>query len=160
MDENKSNLMTTFLNLGGWGWIIFGMVLVVIEIFAPSTIFLWFGVGALITGLISLVFTDIGWQYELLIFALLSITLLLTARRYLLNKTGETDEPSLNQRGVNLIGRRAVVAESILNGEGKVKVGDSYWLAQSDEAINEDAIVEIIGVEGTALKVKSAQDIR
>ena len=156
MSDNSSALLAFFHSLGGWGWMILGMILVVIEIFAPSTIVLWFGVSALAVGGIVLIFADIGWQYQLLMFALFSVILLFTARRYLLKyQDKNSDEPSLNQRGTHLIGRHVKIAEKIENGVGKVSVGDSLWLAHADNDIAKGVSVEIIAVEGTALKVKA-----
>jgi inner membrane protein len=40
-----------------------------------------------------------------------------------------TDEPHLNHRGEQLIGRLALVVEPIRDGRGKVQIGDGVWLA-------------------------------
>ena len=38
-----------------WHWLVFGMLLVAAEIFIPSFTVLWFGLGALVVGLLPLV---------------------------------------------------------------------------------------------------------
>ena len=64
---------------------------------------------------------------------------------------------TLNQRGAQKIGRRAVVDETFVNGSGKVRLGDTLWLAESDngENLSEGAMVEITRAEGTKLYVKA-----
>ena len=39
-----------FSQLGPWGWMIAGLILLGLEIIAPGNVFVWFGVAALITG--------------------------------------------------------------------------------------------------------------
>ena len=38
-----------------WHWLVIGMLLVVAEIFIPSFTVLWFGLGALVVGLVEMV---------------------------------------------------------------------------------------------------------
>lgn len=44
-----------------------------------------------------------------------------------------TDEPGLNQRGSDLVGRTAVVSEAIVAGRGKVRIGDTVWIAEGPD---------------------------
>jgi len=54
-----------------------------------------------------------------------------------------------------MIGRRVMVVEPIVNGRGKVKVGDSVWLVEgADCAVG--SLVEVVGVQGVTLKVVAA----
>ncbi len=45
----------------------------------------------------------------------------------------ETDEPDLNVRGAQYIGRVVVVEDAISGGRGKVRVGDTLWPAQGSD---------------------------
>ena len=45
----------------------------------------------------------------------------------------ESDQPDLNQRGAQLVGRAAAVAETISGGRGKVRVGDTLWIAEGPD---------------------------
>ena len=56
-----------------WHWWVLGVLLVGLEVFAPSTVFLWPGIAAGIVGLILLMQGDLSWQVQCLIFAVLSI---------------------------------------------------------------------------------------
>jgi membrane protein implicated in regulation of membrane protease activity len=52
-----------------------------------------------------------------------------------------------------MVGRRVVVVEAIVNGRGKVKVGDGQWLVEGpDVAVGSE--VEIVSVQGTTFTVK------
>jgi membrane protein implicated in regulation of membrane protease activity len=38
--------------------------------------------------------------------------------------------PPLNQRNLEMVGAKGVVTQALENGQGKVKLGDSVWLAE------------------------------
>lgn len=56
-----------------WHWLVFGMLLVMAELFIPSFTIVWFGLGALLVGLLTWIdfSTDLRWQ--LLLWILLSL---------------------------------------------------------------------------------------
>ena len=47
-----------------WHWLIAGVVLIVLEVFAPGAFFLWLGVSAGVVGLILVMFPDMGWESQ------------------------------------------------------------------------------------------------
>ena len=55
-----------------WHWLVFGMLLIVFEIFVPSFTALWFGLGALIIGALMLVNPNITLLWQLLVWLLAS----------------------------------------------------------------------------------------
>ena len=65
-----------------------------------------------------------------------------------------SDQPDLNRRGAQYIGRIVTVAEPIVAGRGKVRVGDTLWPVEGpDAAIG--AQVKVTAVRGTALVVEA-----
>ena len=64
-----------------------------------------------------------------------------------------TDEPALNQRGQQFVGRTAVVVEAIRDGRGRVRVGDSEWTAEGRDCEAGDAVA-IVGVNQALLVVE------
>jgi len=59
-----------------WHWWILGLALAGIEIVAPGTYLLWLGIAAGLTGALLLVAPGVPWQWQVLVFAALSVTLL------------------------------------------------------------------------------------
>jgi membrane protein implicated in regulation of membrane protease activity len=47
----------------------------------------------------------------------------------------KSDQPDLNRRSAQLIGRVVVVEEAIEGGRGKVRVGDTLWPAEGPDAL-------------------------
>ncbi|MGB8400429.1 NfeD family protein, partial [Bradyrhizobium sp.] len=85
-------------------------------------------------------------------FALVSVLTVFGVRRYARPELSKSDEPALNVRGAQYIGRKVLVEEAIKNGRGKVRVGDTIWAAEGEDAAR-GAEVEVTGVNGTVLVV-------
>jgi len=145
----------TFLELlGRWIWFIIGAVLAIVELFAPGVLAIWLAIAATLVGGLLLV-VDMPVAAQIALFAVLSVILVWASRQFLTRHPIESDHPTLNQRGVSYIGRVFVVEQEIRNGSGKIRVGDSLWLAEGEDA-EAGARVKVTGVNGSALVVVKA----
>lgn len=148
--------MEFFMNMEYWHWLVLGLVLLILEMFAPGAILLWFGVAGLVVGVLQLIFGDlIGPQLQWLLFSVLSVVSIVGWKAYAKkNKIDVRDEhDTLNQRGKALIGKEFLLSEAIVNGVGKAKVGDTHWrVLGADLAVN--SRVKVVGFEGASLKVE------
>ena len=104
-----------------WHWWVLGVLLVGLEVFAPSTVFLWPGIAAGIVGLILLMQGDLSWQVQCLIFAVLSIGSLLAWRAYYKTRPTPKRAPGLNTRGEQYINRELILEQPVVNGRGTLK---------------------------------------
>lgn len=141
-----------FIEQGEWAWLILGLLLLVLELLAPGTMFLWFGLAALIVGILGF-FVELSWQHAFILFGLLSLVSVI-AGRYILKRTASTasDKPLLNARAQALVGQVYILDAPIENGQGRVKVNDSYWrVAGPDVAAGQK--VRVVGSNGTVLDV-------
>ena len=141
-------------NLGSWNWFIIAVVLLVLETVVPGAHFVWFGIAAAIVGALALA-TGIVWQWQLIIFALVAMATVFVVRRYANPASATSDEPDLNVRGAQYIGRILTVVEEIRQGRGKVRVGDTVWHAEGED-VAAGTKVKVVGVDGTALVVERA----
>lgn len=109
-----------FAGFGAWNWVILGTVLLALEILTPGVYLLWLGIAAVATGLLSFLLWDAGfwvWQVQILVFLVLSIVSVLIGRRvFPTTGTADTDQPLLNQRERQLVGRTATLEEPIVEG--------------------------------------------
>ncbi len=135
-----------------WYWWIFAGLLLVLELAIPGTFFLWLGIGAILVGFLVLLF-NISFQAQVLFFAGGIIFSILLARAYLKNHPIKSDQPLLNSRGAEYIGRIFTLTEDVVNGIGRVRVGDSYWRVEGPDA-PQGTQVRVIAVEGVRLKVE------
>ena len=144
------NWLTT---LQPWHWLAAGVVLAVLEIAAPGAVFIWFGVAALIVGLL-LTVIPLGWSVQFLLFALLSVGSIFAWHTYKKRNPHVESHPELNRRGAQLIGRVLTLDEPIVNRVGRARVGDSAWKIEGPD-LPAGSQIRVTGVEGTVLIVES-----
>ncbi len=134
-----------------WHWWVLGILLVTIEIFAPTTFLLWLGVAAGLVGGVLLVLPDLSWQIQLILFAVLSVVTVVVGRHYFRSHAGQTEAPLLNRRAEQYVGRVFTLDEPVVNGVGKVHVDDSTWrIAGPDLAAGSK--IRIVAADGVILK--------
>ena len=142
-------------SLGPWSWIVFGVLLMGLELLAPGVFFLWLGFAAILTGVADWAF-GLSWQASALTFAVLAIVAVFLGR-YLTRdrKDAPPDAGLLNRRGQSLVGRTFVLEEAITREDGgRIRVGDSSWRAIGPE-LPVGASVRVVAVEGTNLVVEA-----
>ena len=132
-------VMSLIETLGPWTWVAFGLLILGIEILTPSTFLLWPGLSALLVGVITLILGVDNpiwpWQAQVLVFLIMSVVIALIGRNMLRNKNWDHSEnPELNERGAQLIGQTAVLHDSISNGMGRVRIGDTTWRVKGPDA--------------------------
>ena len=135
-----------------WHWWILALILLVLEVLAPGTFFLWLGISALFTGLLALIL-PIGWEMQFLLFAILSMVSVTLGRIYIKKRPIETDQPNLNRRGAQYVGRTFTLNEPITHGYGKIRVDDSTWKIEGADS-PAGSEVKVVGVDGVILKVE------
>ncbi|MEM7777208.1 MAG: NfeD family protein [Pseudomonadota bacterium] len=145
-----------FAGLGTWNWFLVALGLFLLEVAIPGVHFVWFGAAAAVVGALALAI-DVPWSLQLIIFAVISVASVFVLRRYSLAIAGHSDQPNLNVRGAQYVGRIVVVEDEIANGRGRVRVGDTLWWAEGPD-VEAGLQVKVVGVNGTALVVEPTQD--
>ena len=143
-------------NVVFWHWWILAGLLLILELTAPAFFFLWLGIAAAAVGLIMLVFPSIGIETQLVLFAIASIVAVVAWRKYREARPITTDQPNLNRRGHQYIGRMFSLTAPIDNGVGKVVVDDSTWKVKGPD-LPAGTHVKVTGVEGTVFTVEAAE---
>ncbi len=135
-----------------WNWWLLGVVLMMVEAVVPGFFFLWMGVAALLVGLVLTVLPELAWTYQVLLFALLSVGSIVAWQLRLRRHPTYTEDPLLNRRGHQYVGRVFTLDTPVVNGHGKIRVDDSTWKVLVDQDCPAGARLRIVGVEGVMLK--------
>lgn len=142
--------------LGPWSWMVLGFALLALEILVPGFYLLWIGIAAVLTGALSLQLWDWAswtWQVQVLVFLLLSLASAFAGKKILgASANPPTDEPLLNRRGEQLIGRTATLAEPIAQGVGRVSLGDTIWRVTGPD-LPAGTRVRVVAAHGSDLEV-------
>jgi len=136
-----------------WHWWVAAIGLIVVETLAPGAIFLWLGVSAAVVGAILLAAPELSWEYQLLIFAVLSVGSVIGWRAYHKRHPTETDLPNLNRRGEQYVGRLITLDDPIVNRVGKIRLDDTSWKVAGQD-LPAGARVRVVGVDGVVLQVE------
>lgn len=134
-------------------WLILTGFFLILEIFTISFLFFWFGVGAFLAFLASII--GLGIVYQIAVFAI-STTLMVFLTKPLAKKLFNTKDVPMNNKTV--LGKNGVVLKKIdnLNSQGQVKVQGEIWTAigVDDEIIEKGSTVIIESIDGVKLIVK------
>ena len=140
-----------------WHWWVLAIALVILEVLAPGAFFLWLGVAAGVVGVVLLVIPSVSWEWQLMIFSVISVLSIVLWRNHLKDHPTETDQPRLNRRGEQYIDRVFTLNEAIVNGSGKIKVDDTTWKITGEDC-DAGSKVKVTGVDGVVLMVKLVSD--
>ncbi|MCY0869011.1 MAG: NfeD family protein [Firmicutes bacterium] len=140
-------------------WILVGVFCGAVEVISITFVLMWIGAAAIATGIVSFFVPAFGWQ--VLVFALLSVGLLILSRP--LVRRWRTSKTNYVSNVEALVGERGVVIERVTGTEsGLVRVGSDVWSARSeppDETFEAGEPVRVRRVKSTLLLVTGADDL-
>src|SRR5215475_14087271 len=142
-----------FSTLGTWNWLIFGFILMALELSAPGVFLFWLGLAALLVGLVSFAMHP-SWQTQLLMFAVFALAAVPLWRR-LAQSRGRVSNPFLNRRAAALVGRVFTLEKPIVDGSGTVRIDDTIWRVAGPDA-PAGSRVKVVRVDGANLTVAAA----
>lgn len=135
-----------------WHWWLLGGVLVLLEAVAPGFVLIWLGLAALATGSVLWLVPGLAWPWQITLFSLLN---LMAAGVWLARRRGAgaaREESSLNRRAEAQIGRVVTLVEPIVDGRGKVRIGDTVWSASGPD-LPAGSRVRVVAAHGALLEV-------
>ena len=143
-----TELVTVF-----WYWWVLALAFLVIEILAAGFFFLWMAVSGFITGAMVWLIPSASMNVQIFVFSILSVITITAWRFYGKKHPTETDQPLLNKRGAQYIGRVFNLYEAIENGQGKIKVDHSIWKVHGEDC-DINTRVKVIASRGTVFEVE------
>jgi inner membrane protein len=133
-------------------WGIVALMLGIAELVVPGVFLVFLAIGAALTALVELLM-PMGAAFQMLVFSVFSALCVSGGRLWYLAKPANSADPLLNDRAGRLIGRNVIVADAIVQGEGRVRVDDSSWRAAGPDAPI-GARLTVVAVEGSTLIVE------
>lgn len=139
-----------------WAWVIIAMFFLITEIFTAGFVLACFGIGAAAAAALAFLDASPAWQFGA--FAVVSALAVALSRRFADRVTGAQ---GAGVAGDRMLGKRGIVIEAIDPAEAKglVRVEAEEWRAHSIDGsrIDKGLTVEVLGVEGTHLNVRTAE---
>jgi membrane protein implicated in regulation of membrane protease activity len=137
-------------------WLGLGLMLMALETFVPGVFLIWFGIAALAMAALVWIAPELHVLFQTALFGGLAIAAILVYRGWFQSREPAPDQPLLNQRAAQLIGRVVVLESAIENGYGKVRIGDALWTVTGADLPVGTRVV-ITGVNGMELSVRRAE---
>lgn len=136
-------------------WLIIAGVCFIIEMMTVGFLVFWFGVGALLTMIVSLIFPDnIILQASIFV---ISSTLLIFLTKPLVNKLSKSDK-KVATNAFSIIGKKGVVTQDIneTHGVGQIKIAGEVWSAKTADGsiIEKGTQIEVIKIDGVKAVVE------
>lgn len=143
------------LNFVFWHWFVFAALLGAVEIIAPGVFFLWLAMAAFLTGVAALVVPSLSAPMQIVIFGVLAVIMVYAAWKYIKKNPTASDQPLLNQRTAQMVGKLATLETAIENGVGRIKLGDTTWKVEGMD-MPAGTQVRVISSDGMVMKVEKA----
>lgn len=137
-----------------WGWVIAGLILLGLELVAPGGILLWLGMAGIVTGIVALLL-PLGWPVQWILFGVLALLSIFAWLRFYKGRALKSDRPYLNRRAERFIGHESVLDEAIVDGFGRVSLGDTVWRVAGPD-LPAGTRVRIVAADGAVLRVEAS----
>ena len=136
-------------------WAAVALLLFAAEALVPGAFMLWLGLAATAVFLIALAVPELSPLVQVALFVVLSFISIQVYRRWFRGRERESDQPMLNRRADQLIGRVVPLDRAIVNGMGRVQIADAYWdVAGAD--LPTGSVVRVVATDGMTLRVELA----
>lgn len=138
-----------------YAWAGLALLLIAAETVVPGAFLMWLGFAAGVMFLVVLVAPGTPLLVQAILFTVLSFLFVYLYRRWFRDRDRRSDQPALNRRTAQLVGRVVPLTQAIVQGSGRVQIADAYWDVTGPE-LPAGASVRIVGAEGMTLKVEPA----
>jgi len=141
-----------------WYWIIAGLCLIGLELVIPSFTIIWFGMGAMLVGLLGFLWPGFPLVGQVALWSFASVAFTLLWFKYLKPK-GDRTHAGLSKEGI--VGETGIIIRGTEDsyGRGIVKfrisvLGADEWSCYSSVILNVGDRVRVADIEGQILKVE------
>lgn len=145
-----------------WHWVVAGIALVLAELAIASFYVIWFGLGALLVGLLLLVWPGLAATAQIIVWIIASVAFTVlwfrVFRQRELTRSGTADGDTIGEIGLAVTG-----IEPFAKGRVRFQrpvLGADEWICLADSRIAAGDRVRVVAIEGSYLKVVGNQENR
>lgn len=133
-------------------WAIIALLCGLAEMQVPGAYLIWIAISAAFMAALTAILR-LPMEAQIVIFAIASLASCYGGFHvYRRGSRWSKAEGTLNQRNLAMLGARGVVSVALSHGRGKVRLGDSDWLAEGPDLDAGTAVV-VTSVRGTVVIV-------
>ena len=133
-------------------WAGLAVLLIAAETFVPGAFLLWLGIAAAGVFVLVSFMADLNVLTQVIAFVVFSFASIAIYRAWFRKRGRPSEQPLLNRRAEQLVGRVVVLHQGIVAGSGQVRIDDAYWQVQGPD-LPAGAQVRVTAVQGAILQV-------
>ncbi|MET0379852.1 MAG: NfeD family protein [Spongiibacteraceae bacterium] len=141
-----------------WAWLVLGVALCLVEIFIPSFTVLWFGLGAIVIALLTLLLPGISLATQIGVWAVLTTLLAIGWFRYFKPRMRDRTKAGLSREAaIGQIGMIVNAGGEHIRGTVRFSVpllGDDEWPYMSESVLTVGERCRVVEVLGNTLLVE------
>jgi inner membrane protein len=134
-------------------WWAIALALLAIETVVPGASILWFGIAAFVVGIVVWFLPDLPLLGQVLVFGICSIASVGIYWKWFRRNEAPSEQPLLNRRADQLVGREFMLDAPIELGRGKLKIGDALWTVDGPD-LGAGTRVRVCRTDGQILHVE------
>ena len=137
-------------------WLVAALLLMASEMAIPEMFLLWLGFAALAVFALVLGVPELPIVWQGVAFGVFSALSIVVYLKFFRNRNAPSDRPLLNRRGEQLVGQVHPLEQPIVDGRGRLKIGDAFWVAEGPD-LPQGTRVRIVAVDGMSLQVRGVE---
>jgi inner membrane protein len=145
--------LDSILAVPGLAWLIAAGLLAIAELLSPGIFLIFIAAGAGVAGAVTLLVPAFPLIFQVTLFVVASAAAVAVGRNWYRTSAVGSSDPLLNDRLGRLVGQVVTVAEPIVAGQGRVRVGDGEWPAHGPD-LPAGATVRVVGAQSAWLDVE------
>lgn len=138
-----------------WSWFIIGCLLMALEAIIPGVFILWIGLAAIVVGLFVSLWPEAPLGIQFLVLAIAIGASVWAGLQLHRKRRLSVEQTGLNSGLQSYIGRQAVAITAFTQGQGRIRLDDSFYTALSTTHIEEGSVVRVTAIEGSLLVVEA-----
>lgn len=142
-----------------WYWVVAGVALLLCELAVPLFVLVWFGLSAVVVGILLALLPDVGLTAQLGLWLILSIALVVCWFRVFKPNQHKTRAGMADNNVIGEVGLLTHAVAPFQKGQVRFQkplLGSEVWTCISEQEIAAGERVRIVQVEGTLLTITKA----
>ena len=139
-----------------WMWIVGGVLLVIAELAIPAFFVIWFGLGALLVGVVTLLFPGVSATAQIALWIVASLAMVVLWFKVFRPGSAKTLAGTADGDAIGEVGLVSDAVTPFRRGRVRFQrplMGAEEWACRAEEEIPVGERVRVVAIEGSFLKV-------
>ena len=142
-----------------WHWVVLTFVILGLEALGAGGFLLGAAAASMLQAFMLWLVPDMSWAMQLSLFGVATLAFTIAWWIFFRKPGQNSEEPLLNNRAAQQVGRIFVLESTLPGGHGRVQLGDTMWKVQATETLQAGTTVVVTGFEGMTLLLDTHEPV-